>query len=72
MLSNFPIGLPVKILKAFLASSILVTCPAHLNFLDLVTLTISLYLLKFVKIVSELSFHNFENRLLMIRYLLLK
>ena len=36
----FPVGLPVKILKAFLPSSILVTCPSHLNFLDLITLTI--------------------------------
>ena len=36
----FPIGLPVKILKALLPSSFLVTCPAHLNLLDLITLTI--------------------------------
>ena len=36
----FPIGLPVKILKALLPSSILTTCPAHLNFLDLITLII--------------------------------
>jgi len=34
----FPVGLPVKILKA--PSSILATCPAHLNLLDLITLTI--------------------------------
>ena len=27
----FPVGLPVKILKALLPSSILTTCPAHLN-----------------------------------------
>ena len=33
-------GLPVKILKALLPSSILATCPAHLNLLDLITLTI--------------------------------
>ena len=35
----FPIGLPVKILKAVLPSSILATWPAHLNLLDLITLT---------------------------------
>ena len=33
----FPVGLPVKILKALLSSSILATCPAHLNLLDLIT-----------------------------------
>ena len=36
----FPVGLPVKILKAFLSSSILATCPAHRNLLHLITLTI--------------------------------
>ena len=36
----FPIGLPVTILKALLPSSILDTCPAHLNLLDLHTPTI--------------------------------
>ena len=39
----FPVGLSVKILKAFLPSSfssILSTWPAHLNLLDLITLTI--------------------------------
>ena len=35
----FPVGLPVTILKA-LPSSILATCPAHLNLVDLITLTI--------------------------------
>jgi hypothetical protein len=35
----FPVGLTVKILKALLFSSILATCPAHLNILDLITLT---------------------------------
>ena len=35
----FPVGLPVKILKAFLPSSIMATCLAHLNLLDLITLT---------------------------------
>ena len=33
-------GLPVKILKALLSSSILATCPAHLNLLDLISLAI--------------------------------
>ena len=36
----FPPGVPVKILKALLPSSILTTWPAHLNLLDLITLTI--------------------------------
>ena len=36
----FPIGLPVKILQALLPSSIMATCRAHLNLLDLITLTI--------------------------------
>ena len=36
----FPVGLPVKILKTLLNSSILATCPVHLNLLDLITLTI--------------------------------
>ena len=31
---------PVKILKALLPSSILATCPTHLNLLDLISLTI--------------------------------
>ena len=34
----FPVGLPDKILKALLHSSILATCPTHLNLLDLITL----------------------------------
>ena len=36
----FPVGVPVKILKVLLPSSILATGPAHLNLLDLITLTI--------------------------------
>ena len=36
----FPVGLPVKSLKALLHSSIMTTCPVHLNLLDLITLTI--------------------------------
>ena len=36
----FPVGLPVNILRALLPSSILPTCHAHLNLLDLITLTI--------------------------------
>ena len=36
----FPVGLPVKNLKALLPSSILATCPAHLYLIDLITLTI--------------------------------
>ena len=35
-----PVGLPVKILKTLLPSSILSTWHAHLNILDLITLTI--------------------------------
>ena len=37
---HFPVGLSVKILKAFIPSSILATWPPHLNLLDLITLTI--------------------------------
>ena len=37
----FPVGLPVKILKALLRSSILATCPSYLNLLDLITLTMA-------------------------------
>ena len=36
----FPVGVPVNILKALLPYSILTTCPAHLNLLDLISLTI--------------------------------
>ena len=36
----FPVGLPVTILKELLLSSILAACPAHLNHLDLINLTI--------------------------------
>ena len=36
----FPAGIPVKILKELLHSSILATWLAHLNLLDLITLTI--------------------------------
>jgi hypothetical protein len=35
----FLVGVPVKILKALLPCSILATCPAHLNLLELITLT---------------------------------
>jgi len=35
-----PVCLPVKILKALLPSSVQATCNAHLNLLDLITLTI--------------------------------
>ena len=38
---SFPVGLPVKILKALLPSSILAIFPAHLNLLNLIKLTIS-------------------------------
>ena len=38
--SLFPVGLPVKMLKALLPSSILVTGPANLNLLDLIILII--------------------------------
>ena len=34
----FPVGFPVTVLKALLPSSILVTCPTHLNFLHLIIL----------------------------------
>ena len=37
-----PVGLPVRILKALLPSSILTTCPTHLNLLDLITYFASL------------------------------
>ena len=37
---DFPVGLPVKILKALLPSSILATCPVHFNLLDLIILTV--------------------------------
>ena len=36
----FPVGSPIKILKALLLSSIFTTCSEHLNVLDLITLTI--------------------------------
>ena len=36
----YPIGLPVKIFKELLPFSVLATYPAHLNLLDLITLTI--------------------------------
>ena len=36
----FPVGLPVKTLKVLLPSSTLATCPANLNLLNLITLTI--------------------------------
>ena len=39
----FLVGLPVKILRAFLLFSILVTWPSHLSFLDLIALTILNY-----------------------------
>ena len=35
-LGLFPVGLPVKILKVFLPSSIMAKCPAYLNLLDLI------------------------------------
>ena len=37
---GLPVGLHVKISKALLLYSIVTTCPAHLNLLDLVTLTL--------------------------------
>jgi hypothetical protein len=36
----FPVGLPVKILRALLPFSILAACPTHLNLLYLITLSI--------------------------------
>jgi hypothetical protein len=36
----FPVGLLAKILKTLLPSSILATCPANLNIIDLIILTI--------------------------------
>jgi hypothetical protein len=40
----FHVGLPVKILKALLLSSILATCPAHFKLLDLITLSVQVVL----------------------------
>ena len=37
MNSKFPVGLPIKVSKFFLPSSILAKCSAYLNFLDLIT-----------------------------------
>ena len=36
----FPVGLPVKNLKALLLSSILATLPAHVNLIHFITLTV--------------------------------
>ena len=38
--SHLRLGLPVNILKALLPSSIVATCPVHLNLIDVITLTI--------------------------------
>ena len=35
-----PLGLPINMFTTLLPCSILTTCPAHLNHLDLITLTI--------------------------------
>ena len=40
----FPVGLPVTILKAFLPSSILATCPAHLTIKYLTIIIIIIYI----------------------------
>ena len=37
---HFPVCLPLNILKALRSSSILATCDAHINILDLIALTI--------------------------------
>ena len=49
----FQVGYPVKILKALLSRSILATCPAHLNFLDLITLT-ALGVIKYKEIETDI------------------
>ena len=53
----FPIGLPFKLLKALLPSSIMATCSAHLNLLDLITLTILGERLK-VKIIAKYKIYG--------------
>ena len=49
----FPLGIPVKILKAFLHSSFLATCPVHFNLLVLIGLTILGEPIRLVSFIKE-------------------
>jgi hypothetical protein len=52
----FPVGLPVKILKALQPSSILASCPIHRNLLDLITITINRWTVQTIKFLITKTF----------------
>ena len=56
---QFPVGLPVKSLKALLPSSNLATCPTHLNLLGLITLT-TLSILKKYNVLAPMGRFQLE------------